>query len=129
MQALQWRAESALPGGDRVKVSENLGATEVAPVAPVDTSLTSTVDSLHFTVPELIVKLIQFLRKLVIGGKIFCKQCSLQFGNKVVFSMHLQLVHGENVEIKDKEKGLKIVFRESQKNVEIPKEVEGSMKG
>ena len=25
--------------GDRVKVSENLGATEVAPVAPVDTSL------------------------------------------------------------------------------------------
>ena len=43
--------------------------------------------------------------------------------------MHLQLVHGENVEIKDKEKGLKIVFSESQKNVEIPKEVEGSMKG
>ena len=26
-------------GGDRVKVSENLGATAVAPVAPVDTSL------------------------------------------------------------------------------------------
>ena len=27
------------PGEDRVKVSENLGATLVAPVAPVDTSL------------------------------------------------------------------------------------------
>ena len=27
------------PGGDRVKVSENLGATAVAPVAPADTSL------------------------------------------------------------------------------------------
>ena len=27
------------PGGDRVKVSENLGATAFAPVAPVDTSL------------------------------------------------------------------------------------------
>ena len=27
------------PSGDRVKVSENLGATEVVPVAPVDTSL------------------------------------------------------------------------------------------
>ena len=27
------------PGCDRVKVSENLGATAVAPVAPVDTSL------------------------------------------------------------------------------------------
>ena len=26
-------------GGDRVKVSENLGATAVVPVAPVDTSL------------------------------------------------------------------------------------------
>ena len=26
-------------GGDRVKVSENLGATAVAPIAPVDTSL------------------------------------------------------------------------------------------
>ena len=39
MQPLQCWAESALPGGDRVKVSENLGATSVAPVAPVDTSL------------------------------------------------------------------------------------------
>ena len=27
------------PGEDRVKISENLGATSVAPVAPVDTSL------------------------------------------------------------------------------------------
>ena len=27
------------PGWDRVKVSENLGATSVAPVAPADTSL------------------------------------------------------------------------------------------
>ena len=34
MRTLQWWAES-----DRVKVSENLGATSVAPVAPVDTSL------------------------------------------------------------------------------------------
>ena len=33
--------QSAPPGGDRVKVSENLGATSVAPVAPVDTSLTT----------------------------------------------------------------------------------------
>ena len=39
MQPLQWWAESAPPGGDRVKVSESLGATSVAPVAPVDTSL------------------------------------------------------------------------------------------
>ena len=39
MRPLQWWAESAPPGGDRVKVYENLGATSVAPVAPVDTSL------------------------------------------------------------------------------------------
>ena len=39
MRPLQWLAESAPPGGDRVKVSENLGATSVATVAPVDTSL------------------------------------------------------------------------------------------
>ena len=32
-------AESAPPGWNRVKVSENLGATAVAPVAPVITSL------------------------------------------------------------------------------------------
>ena len=35
MQPLRWRAESVPPGGDRVKVSENLGATAIA---PLDTS-------------------------------------------------------------------------------------------
>ena len=40
MRPLRWWAQSAPPpGGDRVKVSENLGATSVTPVAPVDTSL------------------------------------------------------------------------------------------
>ena len=39
MQPLRCWAESALPGGDRVKVSENLGATVVVPVAPVDAYL------------------------------------------------------------------------------------------
>ena len=39
MRPLRWWAESGPPGGDSVKVSENLGATSVAPVAPVDTSL------------------------------------------------------------------------------------------
>ena len=42
LRPLQWWAESAPLGWDRVKVSENLGATLVAPVAPVVTSL-------HFT--------------------------------------------------------------------------------
>ena len=31
------------PGWNRVKVSENLGATAVAPVAPVDTSLSTKI--------------------------------------------------------------------------------------
>ena len=39
MQQRQWWAESAPSGWNRVKLSENLGATAVAPVAPVDTSL------------------------------------------------------------------------------------------
>ena len=39
MRLRRWWAESAPPGWNRVKVSENLGATAVAPVAPVDTSL------------------------------------------------------------------------------------------
>ena len=39
VRPLRWWAESAPPGWDRVKVSENLGATAVAPVAPVVTSL------------------------------------------------------------------------------------------
>ena len=41
MRPLRWWAESAPLGWDRDKVSENLGATVVAPVAPVVTSLRS----------------------------------------------------------------------------------------
>ena len=37
VQPLQWWAESAIRGWNRVKVSENLGRTVVVPVAPVDT--------------------------------------------------------------------------------------------
>ena len=39
MRPLRWWAESAPLGWDRVRASENLGATAVAPVAPVVTSL------------------------------------------------------------------------------------------
>ena len=39
MRPLRWWAESAPLGWDRVKASENLGATAVSPVAPVVTSL------------------------------------------------------------------------------------------
>ena len=39
MRPSQSWAESVPPGWNRVKLSENLGATAVAPVAPVNTSL------------------------------------------------------------------------------------------
>ena len=39
MRPLQWWAESAPLGWERVKVSENSGVTVVAPVAPVVTSM------------------------------------------------------------------------------------------
>ena len=43
MEPLRWwvvgRIYPLLPGGDRVKVTENSGVTVVVPVAPVDTSL------------------------------------------------------------------------------------------
>ena len=50
VRPLGWWAESIPPGWDRVKVSENLGATRVAPVAPADTSLfvTPVKKGIHF---------------------------------------------------------------------------------
>ena len=30
----------------------------------------------------------------------FCERCSLQFGKKYVFDLHLSLVHGEKIEVK-----------------------------
>ena len=31
---------------------------------------------------------------------LFCEKCSLQFGKKYVFDLHLSLVHGEKIEVK-----------------------------
>ena len=45
VRPLRWWAESVPPSWDRVKVSENLGATSVAPVAPADTSLMSEIST------------------------------------------------------------------------------------
>ena len=44
---LRWWAKSAPNGWNRVKVSENLGATAVAPVALVDTSLLGSMSNLR----------------------------------------------------------------------------------
>ena len=62
MRLCQWWADSTSPGWNRVKVSENLGATTVALVAPVDTSLVlycvASVDTslqviVHVALPKL----------------------------------------------------------------------------
>ena len=54
LRPLQWQAEPASLGWDRIKVSEKLGATGVAPVAPVATSLhrKGKVDGLLFYMPN-----------------------------------------------------------------------------
>ena len=31
---------------------------------------------------------------------LFCEKCTLQFGKKYVFDLHLSLVHGEKIEVK-----------------------------
>ena len=31
----------------------------------------------------------------------FCERCSLQFGKQYVFDLHLSLVHGETIEVKN----------------------------
>ena len=33
----------------------------------------------------------------------FCENCSLQFNKKIVFDLHLSLVHGEKIEVKDED--------------------------
>ena len=54
---VQWCAESAPLGWDRVMASENFGATSVAPVAPVVTSLSS-----QLLVVQVVSTLIKKLR-------------------------------------------------------------------
>ena len=66
MQPLQWWAEFTSPGGDKVTVSENLGATEVTPVRTHSISgLKSQVMKVSFLSLEMMVKSgIEFILKL-----------------------------------------------------------------
>ena len=75
MRQLQWWAESAPHGWNRVRVFENLGATAVAPVAPADTSLkhtqiTSNDSILNFyfiTVISFNLQFIKFYQYIIIA--------------------------------------------------------------
>ena len=48
----------------------------------------------------------------------FCTQCSLQFGKKYVFDLHLSLVHGKVLEIKNEAKDYEENFSEAKKDEE-----------
>ena len=75
LQPLQWWAASAPSGGNMVKVSQNLGATSVAPVAPVDTSLRINCSSgLIFLKFSVIKRFFRSLVQLFLTVKLFGKQ-------------------------------------------------------
>ena len=74
---LQWWAESPLPSCCRIKLSENLGVTAVAPVATVDASLNYT---MYFTFNNLQRSILNFhfmnlMLKTIFQGELFemCK--------------------------------------------------------
>ena len=46
---------------------------------------------------------------------LFCEKCSLQFGKKYVFDLHLSLVHGEKIEVKSEP----LIFEENLKGIQI----------
>ena len=45
----------------------------------------------------------------------YCKRCSLQFGKKYVFDLHLSLVHGEKIEVKSEP----LIFEENLQGIQI----------
>ena len=47
---------------------------------------------------------------------LFCEKCSLQFGKKYVFDLHLSLVHGEKIEVKKEPKICEENLQEHQEN-------------
>ena len=45
---------------------------------------------------------------------LFCKNCSLQFGKKYVYDLHLKLVHGEKIEVKKEPLNSEETFKRHQ---------------
>ena len=54
---------------------------------------------------------------------LFCIQCNLQFGKKIVFDQHLSLVHNKKVEIKTKTKSN---FSETELDEDVSKDNDGN---
>ena len=51
-------------------------------------------------------------------NNLFCEKCTLQFDKKYVFDLHLSLVHGEKIEIKNEPQISKENFQVHQRNQE-----------
>ena len=49
---------------------------------------------------------------------LFCKKCSLQFGKKYVYDLHLKLVHGEKIEVKNEPLNSEETLKEPQTSEE-----------
>ena len=48
----------------------------------------------------------------------YCEKCSLHFGKKIVFDLHLSLVHGEKIGVKNEPQISKETFQVHQRNQE-----------
>ena len=49
----------------------------------------------------------------------YCSRCSLQFDNKSIIDMHLSIVHGERIEIKEEE----VICNENESNLDFKKKL------
>ena len=52
---------------------------------------------------------------------LFCEKCSLQFDKKYVFDLHLSLVHGEKIEVKNEPLVCEDNLKEPQMNKVVDK--------
>ena len=61
-------------------------------------------------------KLIEKMNTVILRD-FFCEECSLQFGKKLVFDLHLSLVHGKETKIKQEPNTCGITAEESETSV------------
>ena len=67
------------------------------------------------SLPELVWKQ-QENKKMdaIVLRNMFCKECSLQFNKKIVFDLHLSLVHGKRTNIKQEPNNCKITSEDAK---------------
>ena len=50
----------------------------------------------------------------IVLRNMFCKECSLQFNKKIVFDLHLSLVHGKRTNIKQEPNNCEITLEDAK---------------